>query len=170
MHILKDEVLFPVKHLCLLDCLLAPQHKHDSARFFVNGLDYRVAELLPALLLVAVGDAFSYCKDCVEQEHALGCPSRKIAVEGLRHFKVHSGIVIQSMVDLLQTWWAFCSFGYAERQSHSFVLFYVGILANDHYFQITELSFRKGIEDEMFWRETNTGRVLFYNILVERAV
>ena len=84
-----------------------------------------------------------------------------------RHLKIDLWIVLQRVINLLKTRWAFRCFRDRERKSHGFVFFDVGVLADNDDLKVFECRLSKSIEDECLRRVANLGLVLMFNVAVK---
>lgn len=79
-------------------------------------------------------------------------PGTQVAMLGIRALEVHVRIVLEGLVDVAKTWRNLNTFGDGEAQAHGFVRLDVGILADDHYFEVAKRHVFESIEDKFLWR------------------
>ena len=74
MNSFQDAVSSGTNRAGLFVGLFAPEQEDNSFLSLVDNLDHMICELLPALLLVRVGDTFPYCEDCIKKKDSLASP------------------------------------------------------------------------------------------------
>lgn len=153
MNEFEDAVLLGIDAACLVVSLAAPEEEYHSILLLVDHRDHMVRELLPAFLLVRVGDALADCQDSIEEQDPLSRPLGEVSVDGVRHLKVHLTIVVKCLVDVFQTWRALNVLGDREAKTHGLAIFDVGILSHDDYFQLGEGHVVERVKDQVLGRE-----------------
>lgn len=86
-------------------------------------------------------------------------------MDGVRHLKFHLTVVIKCLVDVFQTRRALNVLGDREAKTHSLSILDVGILSDNHYFELAERHVVERIEDQVFGREYGLCLVLTLNEL-----
>src|SRR5882672_179200 len=78
MRTAQHQVFLGVDKSTLLLRVAPPEHEHQALAFPVEHIDNSVREPLPTLVLVAAGLPGFNAERCIEQEHALLGPMRKV--------------------------------------------------------------------------------------------
>ena len=106
----------------------APENEHNGLRQAVGGADHRVGEALPAPFGVAVGLAALDSQHRIQQQHALLCPGRQIAVIRRRQARVR----LQFRVNIPQRRRQRHTSGHGKGQTKSLLRLVIGVLSQDH--------------------------------------
>ena len=81
-------------------------------------------------------------------------------MDGVRHLKVHLTVAVKCLVDVFQTRRALNFLGDREAKTHGLTILDVGILSDNHNFELAEWHVIEGIEDQVLGREYSLCLVL----------
>ena len=149
MHLRDDLVLLLVYQSCCFMGFLAPQQEDCVVGLLANDSDCGFGELLPSLLLVAIGFASSHSQDGVQHKDALLGPRRQVPMKLAWLWELEFDLLIidQGLVHVPKTWRHFDALVDREAHSHGFSFFDVGILAQNDNSDVVEGSELVGVED-----------------------
>ena len=86
-------------------------------------------------------------------------------MDGVWHSKVHLTVVFKCLIDVFQTRRALNVLRNREAKAHGFSILDIGVLSDDHYFELTEWDMLERIKYQIFGREYGLRLVLTLNEL-----
>ena len=82
------------------------------------------------------------------------------------HLKVHLTVIVKCLVYVFQTRRTLNILGYRKAKTHGLSILDIGILSDDHYFELAEWHVVEGVEDQVLGREDRLCLILTFNELI----